>query len=224
MAQLLALFQGVWGAGLKTAQRWVAAGCRSLDDVARRTDLSEQTRVGAAAALLRGAGWQARTGPARRLQFRPASSMRSPTHPPTPAPFPQAYLRHAADLQLRIPRAQVAGVEALVRRCVFELVEARGGRRDVERTFCWALGGYRCAGLPGCSRCRGWQRGGLRRRASPGGLQPPAHRAMHGLPVPHASLLPAPPLPLAPVRIRVRAHSVSTRAGAGARTRMMSTS
>ena len=35
-------FASVWGAGQKTAERWWAEGCRSLDDVRLRTDLTEQ--------------------------------------------------------------------------------------------------------------------------------------------------------------------------------------
>ena len=39
---LLMQFASVWGAGHKTAERWWAEGCRSLDDVRLRKDLTEQ--------------------------------------------------------------------------------------------------------------------------------------------------------------------------------------
>lgn len=35
----------VWGAGPGTVQRWVTEGCRTLDDLRRRTDLNEMQRV-----------------------------------------------------------------------------------------------------------------------------------------------------------------------------------
>ncbi|GAB4814366.1 hypothetical protein N2152v2_001412 [Parachlorella kessleri] len=44
--EVLALFNEVWGAGPATAQRWYAAGCRSLDDLRARKDLTEQQKVG----------------------------------------------------------------------------------------------------------------------------------------------------------------------------------
>lgn len=35
-------FLKVWGAAEATCERWYAAGCRTLDDLRARTDLSEQ--------------------------------------------------------------------------------------------------------------------------------------------------------------------------------------
>ena len=44
--QLLRTFSSVWGAGEASSQKWIAAGCRSIADVQRRTDLTEIQRVG----------------------------------------------------------------------------------------------------------------------------------------------------------------------------------
>ena len=44
--QLLRTFSSVWGAGEASSRKWIAAGCRSLEDVQRRTDLTEIQRVG----------------------------------------------------------------------------------------------------------------------------------------------------------------------------------
>ena len=35
-------FMEVWGTGSTTAERWVRDGCRLLDDIRKRTDLTEQ--------------------------------------------------------------------------------------------------------------------------------------------------------------------------------------
>lgn len=35
-------FAKVWGTGHSTASKWHASGCRTLEDVSRRTDLTEQ--------------------------------------------------------------------------------------------------------------------------------------------------------------------------------------
>lgn len=42
----LRTFMNVWGVGEKTAGRWYAEGCRTLEDVARRGDLSIVQRTG----------------------------------------------------------------------------------------------------------------------------------------------------------------------------------
>ncbi|KAL4421994.1 hypothetical protein ABPG77_011017 [Micractinium sp. CCAP 211/92] len=52
-------------------------------------------------------------------------------------------LKYFDDLAHRVPRAEVAQAEAIVREACFELVEQHGGRNDVEFTFCWATGSYR---------------------------------------------------------------------------------
>lgn len=38
-------FLKVWGAAEATCQRWYNAGCRTLDDIRARTDLTEQQVV-----------------------------------------------------------------------------------------------------------------------------------------------------------------------------------
>lgn len=44
--QLFHSFSQVWGAGNATAQKWLAAGCTCLSDVAARSDLTELQCVG----------------------------------------------------------------------------------------------------------------------------------------------------------------------------------
>jgi DNA polymerase IV len=68
-ARLLALFLGVYGAGIHHATRWIQQGHTSLADLAQRADLTPAQRVGVA---------------------------------------------HHADLNTRIPRAEVAAIGALI--------------------------------------------------------------------------------------------------------------
>ena len=44
--QLFHQFTNVWGAAQATAQKWIASGCMTLEDVASRSDLTEIQRVG----------------------------------------------------------------------------------------------------------------------------------------------------------------------------------
>jgi DNA polymerase IV len=44
-AQVLDLFQGIYGVGPKIALKWYRQGLRTLDDVRKRTDLTENQRV-----------------------------------------------------------------------------------------------------------------------------------------------------------------------------------
>jgi hypothetical protein len=46
LSQVLSLFLEVWGAGEEVASRWYAAGCRTLEDVRRRGDLTGMQQVG----------------------------------------------------------------------------------------------------------------------------------------------------------------------------------
>ncbi len=43
---MLGLFESVWGASTSTAEKWHAQGCRTLEDVQARDDLTNQQRVG----------------------------------------------------------------------------------------------------------------------------------------------------------------------------------
>ncbi|KAL4431115.1 hypothetical protein ABPG75_006371 [Micractinium tetrahymenae] len=52
-------------------------------------------------------------------------------------------LKFFDDLAHRVPRAEIAQAEAVIRETCFELVERHGGREDMERTFCFATGSYR---------------------------------------------------------------------------------
>ncbi len=40
--QAVKLFSAIWGTGETTAERWWLEGCRSLDDIAQREDLTKQ--------------------------------------------------------------------------------------------------------------------------------------------------------------------------------------
>uniref|UniRef100_A0A2R5LF19 DNA polymerase lambda n=1 Tax=Ornithodoros turicata TaxID=34597 RepID=A0A2R5LF19_9ACAR len=42
----LNLFNKIWGVGPATAERWVQQGCRSLDDIKSRSDLTKQQEIG----------------------------------------------------------------------------------------------------------------------------------------------------------------------------------
>eukprot|EP00877_Chromochloris_zofingiensis_P009472 jgi/Chrzof1/4779/Cz14g26050.t1 len=44
--QTCTMFAAVWGAGESTAQKWYAAGCRTLDDIRRRSDLTVLQQFG----------------------------------------------------------------------------------------------------------------------------------------------------------------------------------
>ncbi len=46
--QAIKLFAQVWGTGEATAEKWYTDGCRTLEDVGARTDLTKQ-QVGAVA-------------------------------------------------------------------------------------------------------------------------------------------------------------------------------
>jgi hypothetical protein len=49
--QVLDMFREVWGAGEASCSKWYAAGCRTLDDVRARDDLTQQQKVRQAAWL-----------------------------------------------------------------------------------------------------------------------------------------------------------------------------
>lgn len=128
-----------------TAAKWWGAGCRTLDDVRARPDLNELQQVGGWEG--RGGGWseQWQWGAAgRRCCIGEQGQVLAPlphlipfsTAPPCALHFSrlsQVGLRYFDDLQRKIPRAEVAQIEAVAREACLALVGAWAARLSMPR-------------------------------------------------------------------------------------------
>ena len=122
----------VWGTGTASASRWYSLGVRTLDNLRSRTDLNltEQQRV----RLPRPACsymWQrlggSSSGHAAIPRHWPAQCRLQPLHPLAVHPYmAQVGLKYYDDLKQKIPRAEVAQTEKIVRETCFELIGGLG--------------------------------------------------------------------------------------------------